>query len=150
MSFTEYTYRRPSIKRFSNSFEKHVSAFTNAETPEQAALAFKKINRLRRTFLTAYNLGHIRHTIDTSDVFYDGENTFFDENAPAVEALESNFYRKLIAHRFRPELEKVFGQQLFIIAELKIKTFEPVILTNMQEENKLASEYAKLKSDGKN
>ena len=117
MPFTEYAYRRPSIKRFSNSFEKYVGAFTNAETPEQAALAFKKINRLRRTFLTAYNLGHIRHTIDTSDVFYDGENTFFDENIPAIEALESNFYRKLISHRFRPELEKIYGQQLFIIAE---------------------------------
>ena len=149
MPFTEYTYRRPNVKRFSKSFEKHTAAFTNAETPEQAALAFKKINQLRRTFLTAYNLGHIRHTIDTSDAFYDAENTFFDENAPAIEALESDFYRKLIVHRFRPELEKIYGQQLFIIAELKIKTFEPVILTNMQEENKLASEYAKIKATAK-
>ncbi len=146
MSFTEYEYRRPNLKRLTTSFEKHVAEFENAPTSEQAAVAFKKINRLRRIFSTAYNLGHIRHTIDTTNAFYDAENTFFDENAPTFEALESNFYRKLITHRFRSDLEKTFGQQLFIIAELKIKTFEPLILTGMQEENKLASEYAKHKA----
>jgi M3 family oligoendopeptidase len=149
MSFTEYAYRRPNLKRLTTSFEKYVAEFDLAATPEAAADAFKKINRLRRTFSTAYNLGHIRHTIDTTDAFYDAENTFFDENSPTFEALESSFYRKLITHRFRADLEKMFGQQLFIIAELKIKTFEPVILTGMQEENKLSSEYAKLKATAK-
>ncbi|MDZ7879581.1 MAG: M3 family oligoendopeptidase [Saprospiraceae bacterium] len=146
MSFTEYAYRRPNLKRLTTSFEKYVAEFDLAATPEAAADAFKKINRLRRTFSTAYNLGHIRHTIDTTDAFYDAENTFFDENSPTFEALEISFYRKLITHRFRADLEKIFGQQLFIIAELKIKTFEPVILTGMQDENKLSSEYAKLKA----
>jgi M3 family oligoendopeptidase len=146
MSFTNYAYRRPNLKQLTKSFEKYVAEFDAATTAEDAANAFKKINRLRRTFSTAYNIGHIRHTIDTTDVFYDTENSFFDENAPSFEALESNFYKKLIAHRFRKDLEKVFGEQLFIIAELKIKTFEPLILTGMQAENKLASEYAKLKA----
>jgi M3 family oligoendopeptidase len=146
MSFTDHKYSRPNLKRLTTNFEKYVAEFDAAATPEAASDAFKKINRLRRTFSTAYNLGHIRHTIDTTDAFYDAENTFFDENSPTFEALESNFYRKLITHRFRADLEKMFGQQLFIIAELKIKTFEPVILTGMQEENKLSSEYAKLKA----
>jgi M3 family oligoendopeptidase len=149
MSFSEYAYRRPNLTQLTKSFEKFVAEFEDAQTPEHAANAFKKINRLRRTFSTAYNLGHIRHTIDTTDAFYDTENSFFDENAPTFEALESNFYKKLIVHRFRTDLEKTFGQQLFIIAELKIKTFEPLILTGMQTENKLSSEYAKLKATAK-
>ncbi len=149
MTFTEYEYRRPNLKRLTKSFEKYVAEFENAPTPEQAADALKHINRLRRSFMTAYNIGHIRHTINTTDVKYDAENTFFDENAPAFEALESNFYQKLVVHRFRNALEKTFGAQLFIIAELKIKTFEPLILTGMQEENKLSSEYAKLKATAK-
>ncbi len=149
MTFTEYEYRRPNLTRLTKSFEKYVDEFENAPTPEQAADALKHINRLRRSFMTAYNIGHIRHTINTTDAKYDAENTFFDENSPAFEALESNFYQKLVAHRFRSALEKTFGQQLFIIAELKIKTFEPLILTGMQEENKLSSEYAKLKATAK-
>ena len=149
MTFTEYEYRRPNLTRLTKSFEKYVDEFENAPTPEQAADALKHINRLRRSFMTAYNIGHIRHTINTTDAKYDAENTFFDENSPAFEALESNFYQKLVTHRFRSALEKTFGQQLFIIAELKIKTFEPLILTGMQEENKLSSEYAKLKATAK-
>jgi M3 family oligoendopeptidase len=149
MTFTEYEYRRPNLKRLTKGFEKYVAEFDNAPTPEQAAEALKHINRLRRSFMTAYNIGHIRHTINTTDAKYDAENTFFDENSPAFEALESHFYQKLVVHRFRKDLEKIFGAQLFIIAELKIKTFEPLILTGMQEENKLSSEYAKLKATAK-
>jgi hypothetical protein len=71
MSFTKYKYRRPNLKKLTKSFEQHVATFENAPTLEEAATELKKINRLRSTFLTAYNIGHIRHTIDTSNAVYE-------------------------------------------------------------------------------
>lgn len=146
MKFTDYPYKRPNLKRLTQTLEKRITEFDGAESYEQASDLLKKINKLRSDFTSAAAIGQIRHTIDTKDAYYDAENQFFDENSPVFEALITEFYKKLIVHRFRPELEKQWGSQLFNIADLQIKTFQPSILTALQEENKLASEYVKIKA----
>ena len=93
-----------------------------------------------------YNICHVRHTINTKDTFFEAENNFFDDNNPAVEALTNKFYALLLNSRFRKELEKKWGNQLFVIAELSLKTFKPSILEDLKEENKLISEYVKIKA----
>ena len=146
MTFAEYPYIRPHLTRLCKTFDTLIKRFENVETYEAAIDILKKINTIRRDFSSAATIGQIRHSIDTNDDFYDAENQFYDENSPTFEALTTEFYKKLIVHRFRKDLEKSFGEQLFIIAELQIKTFQPTILPFLQEENKLASEYAKIKA----
>jgi M3 family oligoendopeptidase len=146
MTFQEYQYKRPNLKRLSELFKKHIQTFETAADFEQVEQALTKINRIRRDFSSMASIGQIRHTIDTRDDFYDSENQFYDENAPVFEALVNDFYKKLIASPFRMQLEEKWGSQFFVIAELAIKTFQPSILTFLQEENKLASEYVKLKA----
>jgi M3 family oligoendopeptidase len=146
MKFPEYAYARPNLKSINKQFEKSISTFAHASTLAEAEGALNKINRLRRDFTSMASIGQIRHTIDTRDGFYDTENQFYDENSPVFEALVTEFYKKLIVSKFRPELEAKWGSQLFNIADLAIKTFQPSILTMLQEENKLASEYVKIKA----
>jgi M3 family oligoendopeptidase len=146
MTFQEYQYKRPNLKRLTEQFKKHINTFENAATFEAVEAALTKINRIRRDFSSMASIGQIRHTIDTRDGFYDTENQFYDENAPVFEALVHDFYKKLIVSPYRAQLEAKWGSQLFVIAELAIKTFEPSVLTFMQDENKLASEYVKLKA----
>ena len=67
-------------------------------------------------------------------------------NNPTVEALTNRYYRSLLDSKFRPALEKKWGNQLFVIAELSLKTFQPTILEDLKEENKLTSEYVKIKA----
>ena len=146
MKFTEYAYKRPDLKRVSQNFQKFISDFSDAETFEDAENALKKINRVRRDFSSMASICQIRHTINTQDAFYDTENQFFDENSPVFEALVMDFYHKLIASNFRAQLETQWGKQLFTIAELGIKTFQPSVLSLLQEENMLASKYVKIKA----
>ena len=51
--------------------------------------------------------------------------------------------------KFRNELEEKWGKHLFNIAELKLKTFSPEIIEELQKENKLASAYQKLIASAK-
>ena len=139
MKFTDYTYRRPNLKTVSKRFQKLMAEFDAAATFADARAVLQRINRLRRDFGSTAAIGQIRHTIDTRDTFYDAENQFFDEKMPVFEALTSEFYKKLIAHPFRSELENEFGAQLFNIADLQIRTVQPSILPLLQDENKLAS-----------
>ena len=146
MKFTEYAYKRPNLKRVTTNFQKLIEDFSKATTLEDAETAVTKINRIRRDFTSMASIGQIRHTINTLDVHYDVENQFYDENSPVFEALVMEFYQKLIVSPYRIHLEEKWGKQLFTIAELGIKTFQPSILTLLQEENKLASEYVKIKA----
>jgi M3 family oligoendopeptidase len=146
MKFSEYKYKRPNLKQLIKSFQKLLVDFEKAETFEAAEALLTQINRKRRDFTSMATIGQIRHTIDTKDEFYDKENQFFDENSPNFEAVINDFYKKLLASPFKAELQQKWGNQLFTIAELAIKTFQPSILTLLQEENKLASEYVKLKA----
>lgn len=146
MKFTDYPYKRPDISKITGRFNTLINTFNNAQTLEEAEAALIKINKLRRDFTSMASIGQIRHTIDTRNTFYDTENQFFDENAPTFDSLVTEFYKKLIHSPFRQELESKWGSQLFTIAELAIKTIEPTILHLLQEENKLASEYVKIKA----
>ena len=49
-------------------------------------------------------------------------------------------------HDLVKQLKKKWGNQLFVIAELSLKTFKPTILEDLKEENKLTSEYVKIKA----
>ncbi|MFM2269509.1 MAG: hypothetical protein RL757_2950 [Bacteroidota bacterium] len=146
MQFNDYPYSRPNLKRFQNQFETLLQQFDAAKNAEQQAETIEKISKLRGNMSSAMTLAQVRHSIDTRNEFYDGENNFYDENSPHVEALNTRFYQKLVASPFRVDLQARFGAQLFNIADLSLKTFRPEILEDLQLENKLASEYVKIKA----
>lgn len=149
MKFENFEYLRPDMSGFTERFQKLLKAFEEAEDFETQSEAFRLINDMRTEFYSMYNLCHIRHTIDIEDAFYEEENTFFDQNYPSFVALNNEFYKKLLASSFRRELEQKWGRQIFVLAELNLNTFKPTVLEDLQQENRLSSEYTKLKAGAK-
>ncbi len=145
-TFETYQYTRPEFDSFSRSFHEALSAFETAGSIPEQGRALSRINALRTEFTSMYNICHIRHTMDTRDEFYEKENEFFDHHMPAYEGLVNDFYKKLLSSPFRAGLEQKWGRQLFTIAELSLKTFDESIIGLLQEENKLSSQYTKLKA----
>jgi M3 family oligoendopeptidase len=149
MHFEDFTYQRPDIQAFSENIQKHLEDFENAPTFETQESAFLKINDLRTEFMSMYNICHIRHTADTNDKFYNDENAFFDTQMPQYENLRNQFYKSLINSKYREELKKKWGDQLFALAHQQLKTFSPDILEDLVKENLLSSEYTRLKAGAK-
>ncbi len=146
MKFDNFQYQRPAMESFEQRYRDCLEGFETANTFEEQDRLFGQINALRQQYATMYNICHIRHTINTKDKFFEAENNFYDEYNPSVEALTNRFYHLLLKSRFRKELERKWGDQLFVIAELSLKTFKPVILEDLKEENRLTSEYVKIKA----
>ncbi|HMO39810.1 MAG TPA: M3 family oligoendopeptidase [Saprospiraceae bacterium] len=149
LSFNTFAYQRPDMDAFTVRFEQLLTQFEQAPSLDAQSRTLEAINELRSEMDTMYNLCYIRHTKDTRDAFYEAENNFFDQNMPTYQALISRFYEKLLHSTFRPELESKWGKQLFNLATLARKTFDPVILEDLQEENQLSSAYVKLKASAK-
>ncbi len=149
MKFCEYHYERPDVKAFEQKFKELLDAFTSAGSYEEQDQAMKGINKLRSEFDTLQQIASVRHSIDTNDEFYKAEQDFFDENGPVVQEYITDYYRALVGSKFRSELEKKWGRQLFQLAELSLKTFSPEVIEDLQQENKLTTEYAKLIASAK-
>lgn len=61
----------------------------------------------------------------------------------------TQYYKALVGSKFRNELEYKWGKQLFRIAEMSLKTFAPEIVKDLQQENKLGSEFTELLASAK-
>lgn len=149
MKFSEYRYERPDVKAFEQKFKEQLNAFTSASSYEEQDEAMTRINKLRSEMDTLGQLVYIRHSIDTNDEFYKAEQDFFDENGPVIQEYITDYYRALVDSKFRAQLEDKWGRQLFQLAELSLKTFSPEIIEDLQQENKLTTEYSKLIASAK-
>ena len=149
MKFREFTYKRPDLPEVETKFSDLLTKFDQAGDFEQQDALMVAINELRSEFETMEQLVVIRHTVDTNDPFYEEEQTYFDEVTPIYQGLISRYYQSLVNSKYRQALEEKWGKQLFTQADLTLKTFAPEIIQDLQQENKLSSEYTKLIASAK-
>ncbi|MBC8590061.1 M3 family oligoendopeptidase [Wansuia hejianensis] len=149
LKFKDYKYERPNMEKTRDELELLIRDFENAKDVQEQNRIIKKINEVRSFVETMSSLVSIRHTVDTEDEFYSKEQNFIDENGPIYENAVSKFYKALLKSKFRKELEEIWGQQVFRLAELQLKTFSEEIMEDLVEENKLATEYSKLLASAK-
>ena len=146
MKFNEYVYERPDIEAAKREFQTLLDEFNQNISFEHQSTIISKIDDLRERVDAMMNLCYVRHTIDTTDKFYEQEIDFFNTRYPELNENLTSYYQALIKSPFREQLEEVWGKQLFTIADLSVRTFEPSILDGLVEENKLDTEYRKLKA----
>ena len=144
VTFKDYTYTRPNMDELKAAVTALIEQFKAAETVAAQSAVIEQINKHRNLFSTMANLVYIRASIDTNDEFYQKERDYFDEVGPIAEEIVFDYYKELVASKFRAELEEKWGTQLFALAENQIKGFSPAVIELMQQENKLVSEYNKL------
>ncbi|WHY93404.1 M3 family oligoendopeptidase [Neobacillus cucumis] len=149
MSFESYTYQRPNLDEMKKNFRLAIERFKSASSIEEQSAAMDDVNKLRNDLGTMFNLCYIRHSVDTNDEFYKEEQDYMDEIQPEIEGLVNQYYQALVDSKFRTELERKWGKQLFALAEGQLKTFKPEIVPFLQKENRLSTEYTKLLASAK-
>ncbi len=145
-TFSDFSYERPDTEAIGKAFEACVARFSEAASADEAEKILHELYRIRNRFETMRELASVRHTIDTKDEFYEAEQTYFDQHGPRFTGYVHAYYRALLDHPFRAELTDRLGQQLFDMAELVVKTYDPAIVEDLQKENELSSAYRKLKA----
>jgi M3 family oligoendopeptidase len=146
MNFNNFDYKRPALEEVNKSFTAAIKQFSTAANVDHAKALFSEIAAIRSEFMSMYSIAHIRHTVDTKDDFYEKEQTYFDTNMPSYQDLVTQFYKALLKTPYRDAIEKEWGDQLFVIAELSLKVFDAKVLEDLKKENKLSSDYVKIKA----
>lgn len=144
VKFSEMKYSRPDIGKMQEQFDTLLKEFDNAGTAGHQRETLSKINALRSDFQTLAAIASVRNSINTTDNYYEKEQEFFDDNEPALLDMKVKLYKSLGNSRFKGELKEAFGNQLFNLADVSLKTFNPTVIEDMKEENRLGTEYTKL------
>lgn len=144
MKFNDMQYVRPDVERLKEQVDGLIEKLNQSESFEEAEKVFLEYDKLLGHVETMCTLCYIRHTVDTLDEFYDKENEFIDENMPLLSEVMQNWTMALLASPYKADFINKYGELLFTKAEMELKTFSPEIVGELQEENKLVSEYQKL------
>ena len=144
MKFSEMKYERPNPEEVAAKAKEYVKKLEEADSFEKAKEVLVEKENYMKHVMTMHELVTIRHDIDTRDEFYDAESKFWNEALPQLQEYEVAFTAALLKHPFRKELEKEFGNVVFLNGDLSLKSFSPKIIGEMQKENDLMTKYGKL------
>lgn len=144
MKFNEYKYERVDIDAVKSQMNALLERFKNASSVEEQLGIVDEVQVILDRIETLVNIANIRHDINTKDEFYDAENEHIDMITPYLDEIETRYYKCLLESEFKEQLQEKLGDFLFDKARLKLKVFSADIIEDMQEENRLTSEYAKL------
>lgn len=149
IQFNDIPYSRPDFSEFSAQFNSLLRDFNNAPSAAVQNDIMQQINDVRTELDTAMSVVSVRNSIDTTNSYYESEQDFMDNLGPIYSELVNNYYVALAASPYRADLERIWGKQLFRIAEMSAKCISPEVIEDLQKENHLGTEYQKLLASAK-
>ncbi len=149
MNFDDFQYVKPNFEEIKENFEKLITELENSKNFKDFDNIINKILNLRKEYETMQTLASIRYSVNTLDKFYEEQQNFFDSVSPYYEGILNRISKLILNSKYLKDIEKKYGKQIIIILESAIKTFDDIILSDMQKENNLKTDYRKLTSQAK-
>lgn len=142
--FKTLEYKRPDFEKIAATAEKAAETVKNASSYGEVKKAILQMEELSGQYMTDSTIASIRHTLDTTDPFYEKEDEYINDTLPTIMPKLLAFDAALMESPFRSEVEKEYGKQYFVQMELNKKTFCEENIPLMQQEAKLTNEYQKI------
>lgn len=149
MKFKDMPYERIDFAKAKAELSEIMEKSKAAKSGEEQFEVHKMFYRLNDKIQTQVTLCSIRHTIDTTDEFYEKEQNYYDEQIPEYSNLCVEYQKILFYSPYREVLEGKIGQVAFENMEIAMKSVSEEIIPLMQEENTLVTEYEKLLASAK-
>jgi len=144
MKFSEMPYTRPNFEETNAKLHALLEKFTSVKSADECFAVYKEIEEYSTKTFTNFTLAFIRNSLDTNDEFYAAEKDYANEVGPKLREVSQALSTALLQSPFRKEMEEKWGKLMFLNTEIALKTFTPEIIPDMQEENRLSTEYDKL------
>ena len=142
--FSELEYVRPDFDEIKKNLEAGIEKMKVADSFTEALSVYMEVDKELNELMMMYTISYIRHTLDTSDKFYEEEQEVLDETFPTFSPLFVAFDNAIMESKFKGDFEAKFGKQFFVSMELNKKSFSEKNIPLIQQEVKLTSEYQKM------
>lgn len=142
--FSTLKYERPDFKKVGEEVERIVAAMKKASSYEELKKFMGEYEVLINHMQTQATIASIRHTLDTTDEFYEKEDEVINNEYPVLMPKLLAFDEAIMNSPYRADVEKEYGKQYFSQMELQKKSFCEANIPLMQQESKLTNEYQKI------
>ena len=147
--FSTLEYTRPDCEGFAAFAAETKERIEKAGSYAQAREAMLAYDERGKDSSTACTIVHVRHTLDTTDAFYEKENEYIENTYPTLMPSFLAVDEALMNSPFRADFEKEYGKQFFVRMDLSKKKFCEANIPLMQREAKLCNEYQKIMATAK-
>lgn len=148
-TFPEIEYVRPDFEQIAETAEELAEKIETASSYEEVRKYLKEREAADNHLDTMTTIAYIRHTLDTTDAFYEKEYAYIEASMPVVTAKLLAVNEALMNSPFRERLEEEYGKQMFVDMELQKKIFCEENIPLMQRESELTREYQKIMATAK-
>ena len=149
LTFEEYPLQIPTEKRTINKCEFILNELEQCGSLLTAKLPIKHWNKLSDELETDIAIITCRYTLDTRNKTYKNAQNKVDELLPILQNYSTKYQRLIVKSRFKKEFEQVYGKYLVKKYEANLKTFDPKIIPDLIEENKITTKYDEIMGGAK-
>ena len=139
--FSTLEYTRPDVAAAIQTITGFTDKVRSAASAADVLSAITDLDAASSEFMTMVTICSVRHTLNTKDEFYQAEYEYIMEQLPTMNPAQIAFQDAVAESPFRPDVEAVYGKQIFVKAELAKKSFTEANIPLMQRESKLCTEY---------
>lgn len=132
-TFGELKYERPdfdALKAFYTALNERVR---NAKTYEEVKTCMREEEEYSAHVSTMYTIASIRHTVDTSDKFYEEEDKYLNTQYPEAMPYMQAFSLALLNSPFKSEIDKEYGEFFLKNIKLGVDSFSEKILSSCRK-----------------
>ena len=140
-------YKRVLKEEVIASIEKSIAKIENATCSKDLLDAREEYNKDSEILGTMVRLAHTRLNLNSRDEFYSAEMDYYNQALPEIQMYDIKFSKAFLKSPYLEEAKKELNPLVITMMELSLKTADERILTEMQEENKLTTEYGKFVSE---
>ncbi len=143
-TFEKLRYERPDFAGVPAFYDALNARVKNAKSYEEVKACILDEERFSSHLSTMATIVEIRHTVDTSDKFYEKEYEYIHrcltETMPYMQA----FNLALLSSPFKAQIDAEYGEQFLKVVKLGADSFCEKNVPLIQEENELTNRYQKL------
>ena len=145
LKFADYPFVVPNAKTIGKKLQGIIDELAKAQDFKSALPLIKKWNKAMTDIYTNFSVIYVKYSCDTENEKYVKAQEKCDEISPIISNYATQFSKILTKAPYRPELEKKFGSYLLKMYDNQLKVFDEKIIPDLVEENKLSSEYDRLR-----
>ena len=143
-TFGELKYKRPdfeALKEFYTALNERVK---NASTYAEVKACMQEEEEYSSRVSTMFTIASIRHTVDTSDKFYEEEDKYINMQYPEAMPYMQAFSLALLDSPFKRDIDAEYGEFFLKNIKLGVDSFSEKNIKLMQEENELVDRYQRI------
>lgn len=150
MSYTkisEMKYERVDKDSVIEQIKSIISRIENAKSGKELLSLRDEYNKLSERVGTMARLASVRLNLNSRDEFYTAEMDYYNSALPEIQMYDIKFTKAFLDSSYLDEAKKELNPIVIKMMELSLKCADERVLEEMQEENRLTTEYSKFVSE---